>query len=214
MKNLRRKKKGNDPVSLSFDAPGPQNTAAVIQVVKQRLRRGDIEKVLVASESGRLALRVRKQVPRACVVCVTYDKETRKKYRKPALMKDGLLEKGVTIVERPEPMGRGLVFRNWWERRTLQLAGPMADLFWMTLICVGGHGFRTAVEIVFVAVEAGIVKVGEKVVSLAGTGRGADSAIVMRGSKFEKAVGEDAAKRMKVEEILAMPKRSEWAGYG
>jgi hypothetical protein len=214
VKNFRRRKTSNSTVSLSFEAPGPQNTAAVIQVVKQRLRSADIEKVLVASESGRLALRVRKHVPGACVVCVTYDEKTRKKYRKPALMKDGLLTARVTIAERPEPMGRGLVFRNWWEHRTLQLAGAIADLFWMTLICVGGHGFRTAVEIVFMAVEAGVVNVGEKVVSIAGTGWGADSAIVMKGSKFEEAVGEDVAHRMKVEEILAMPKRTEWAGYG
>jgi hypothetical protein len=213
VKALRRKRTGNVG-SLFFEAPGAQNTTAVIQVVKQRLRRGDIRKVLVASESGRLALRVRKQLSGMSVVCVTYDKETRKKYRKPALMKDRLLGKGVTIVERPEPVGRGLVFRNWWERRTLKISGAMADLFWMTLICVGGHGFRTAVEIVFMAVEAGIVKVGEKVVSLAGTGWGADSAVVMRGSKFEDAVGEVVAKRMKVEEVLAMPKRTVWAGYG
>jgi hypothetical protein len=213
VKDLHRKKTGNIG-PLFFEAPGPQNTVAVIQVVKQRLGRGDIEKVLVASESGRLALRVRKQLPAACVVCVTYDKETRKGYRKPALKKDELLGKRVTIVERSEPIGRGLVFRNWWERKTLRLAGSMADLFWMTLICVGGHGFRTAVEIVFMSVEAGIVKVGEKVVSLAGTGWGADSAIVMSGSKFEDVVGEVAAKRMKVEEILAMPKRTVWAGYG
>jgi hypothetical protein len=214
VENFGRKKTGNSTVSLFFESPGPQNTAAVIRVVKKRLRLADVEKVLVASESGQLALRVRKQVPGAYVVCVTYDKETRKKFRKPVLMKDVLLAKRVTIVERPEPMGRGLVFRNWWARRTLQLGGAMADLFWMTLICVGGHGFRTAIEIVFMAVEAGMVKVGEKVVSLAGTGWGADSAIVMRGSKFEEAVGEDVAKRMKVEEILAMPKRTEWTGYG
>ena len=84
----------------------------------------------------------------------------------------------------------------------------------MTLICVGGHGLRTAVEVVFMAVEAGLVSVGERVVSIAGTGWGADSAIVMTGSRFEDAVGENRSKRMKVEEILAMPKRTEWKGYG
>ena len=54
----------------------------------------------------------------------------------------------------------------------------------------------------------------ERVVSIAGTGWGADSAIVMRASKFDEAVGEEPEMRMKIEEILAMPKRTEWAGYG
>lgn len=84
----------------------------------------------------------------------------------------------------------------------------------MTLICVGGHGLRTAVQIVFMAVEAGAVSVGEKVVSIAGTGWGADSATVMKTSRFEDAVSENLGKRMKVEEILAMPKCTEWKGYG
>jgi hypothetical protein len=84
----------------------------------------------------------------------------------------------------------------------------------MTLICVGGHGLRTAVEIVFMAVEAGVVKVGEKIIAIAGTAWGADSALVMNATRFEDAVGERPQSRMKIEEILAMPKVTEWSGYG
>jgi hypothetical protein len=36
----------------------------------------------------------------------------------------------------------------------------------------------------------------------------------MEASKFEGAVGVDPEKRMKVEEILAMPKRTLWKAYG
>jgi hypothetical protein len=84
----------------------------------------------------------------------------------------------------------------------------------MTLICVGGHRLRTAVEIVFMSVESGVVKVGEKILSVAGTGFGADSAIVMTASRFNDTVGEHSGSRMKIEEILAMPKRTVWRGYG
>jgi hypothetical protein len=198
-----------------FERPGAENTAKVVQAVRRRLRRKDIDKVLVASESGQLALELGKILAPASVICVTYDPATREKYQKPQLRKEELLHQGLTVVDTvPEPLSRRLTFRNWWEKQTLHLPGPSADLFWMTLICVGGHGFRTAVEIVFVAVEAGVVKIGERVVSIAGTGWGADSAIVMRASRFEDAVGEDSEKRMKIEEILAMPKRTRWTGYG
>lgn len=198
-----------------FDRPGPQNTELVLQAVEERLRRGDINKILVASESGRLAMKIKDAFHDRTVVCVTYDDYTRLKYKKPQLMKEKLDEKGVIVVNNiEEPISRELTFRNWWTKRTLKMKGEQADLFWMSLICVGGHGFRTAVEIVFMAVEAGIVEEGEKVVSIAGTGWGADSAIVMKGSRFEEAVGERPEKRLKVEEILAMPKKTEWAGYG
>jgi uncharacterized protein len=198
-----------------FENPGAENTANVVQAVRRRLRREDIHKVLVASESGQLALELGKAFAPVSVICVTYDPATRRKYQKPELRKDELVRQGLTVVDTiPEPLTRGLTFRNWWEKKTVNLPGPSADLFWMTLICVGGHGFRTAVEIVFIAVEAGVVRVGERVVSMAGTGWGADSAIVMTASRFEDAVGEDPAKRMKIEEILAMPKRTRWTGYG
>jgi len=198
-----------------FDHPGPQNTEKVLQAVGERLKRGDLNKILVASESGRLALQIKQAFPNKEVICVTYNQHTRLKYKKPALMKEKLKEKGVTIVDKiEEPLTRPLTFRNWWEGKTIEMKGEEADLFWMTLICVGGHGFRTCVEIVFMAVEAGVVNEGEKVIGMAGTGWGADAAIVMKGSRFEDAVGERPEKRFKIEEILAMPKQTEWSGYG
>ncbi len=199
-----------------FENPGAENTDQVIDAVRNRIAEGGIRKLLVASESGRLALSVRKKMPpQISVACVTYNRQTRRQYQKPALMDQQLRRARVALIDTiREPMGRRLTFRNWWERKTLILPGSHADLLWMTLICVGGHGFRTAVEIVFMAAESGVVKIGERVISIAGTGWGADSAIVMRGSRFEHAVGVDARKRFKVEEILAMPKRTVWEGYG
>lgn len=198
-----------------FEHPGAANTAKVFLAIRRRLREGDISKVLVASESGHLALDLTKALAPTSVICVTYDPATRRRYHKPALRKEELLSQGIIVVDTiPEPLGRTLTFRNWWEKKTVNLAGRDADLFWMTLICVGGHGLRTAVEIVFTAVEANAVSIGERVISTAGTGWGADSAIVMEASRFEDAVGKDPAKRLKVEEILAMPKRTRWDGYG
>jgi hypothetical protein len=187
----------------------------VIRAALTRVKEGDITKVLVASETGRLALEVKRRLPKQKVICVTFDAQTRRTYKKPELLRGELTAKGVVTVDTvKEPLSRKLTLRNWWERKNVDLPGESADLFWMTLICVGGHGLRTAVEIVFMAVEAGVVKVGEKVVAIAGTAWGADSAIVMRATRFEDAVGEHPQSRMKIEEILAMPRETEWSGYG
>ena len=198
-----------------FDRPGAGDTVRVIKAVRSRVRDGDVSKILVASETGRLALEVKKDLPKETIVCVTFDEETRRTYAKPDLQKKELAAKGIVTVDTvKEPLDRELKLRNWWERKNVDIPGEAADLFWMTLICVGGHGLRTAVEIVFMAVEAGAVKVGERVVAVAGTAWGADSAIVMKGTRFEDAVGELPQRRMKIEEILAMPKKTEWSGYG
>jgi len=198
-----------------FNRAGARNTTKVIRAVKERIKRHDISRILVVSESGRLAIKLRQKIGDFKIVCVTHEETTRAKFQKPALMKDLLARQRIAIVDTiSEPLCHKLTFRNWWESQTIRLPGPSADLFWMTLICVGGHGFRTAVQNVFMAVEGGAGKEGERVVSVAGTGYGADSAIVMKASRFEDAVGIDPAKRMKVEEILAMPKRTLWKGYG
>ena len=118
------------------------------------------------------------------------------------------------MVDWVEEPFKPLTFRDWWEKKTIAVQRPKSDLFWMTLICVGGHGLRTAVEVIFMAVEAGVLKVGQRVIGVAGTGQGADSAIVMKASRFEDAVGPDPGNRLKIEEILAMPKQTTWAGYG
>ena len=198
-----------------FDQPGADNTPRVIKAVLSRTKEGDITKVLVASETGRLALEVKKRMPRQIVVCVTFNQEARTMYKKADLLKKDLEARGIITVDTvKEPLARELTMRNWWERKNVDLPGESADLFWMTLICVGGHGLRTAVEIVFMAVEAGVVKVGDRIIAVAGTARGADSALVMNATRFEDAVGEQPMGRMKIEEILAMPKVTEWSGYG
>jgi len=198
-----------------FGRPGAGNTPRVIKAVKSRVAEGGISKILVASETGRLALEVKRRLPGETIVCVTFDEKTRRTYEKPDLLKKELAAKGIVAVDTvSEPLARGLRLRNWWERKNVDIPGESADLFWMTLICVGGHGLRTAVEIVFMAVEGGAVKVGERVIAVAGTAMGADSAIVMKATRFEDAVGERPLSRMKIEEILAMPKETEWSGYG
>lgn len=206
-----------------FEGPGEENTSAVLSCLVERIEGGDIDSVIVASISGKMAATVaeelRKQGLETKVVCVSGPKSWRKypQYRFPLITKkerarlEGLNVKIVDSVDEPF---RPIEFRDWWEKRTLKVPHPESDLFWMTLICVGGHGFRTAVEVVFMAVEAGAIRPGQRVLSVAGTGSGLDSAVVLTASRYEEAVGRNPERRLKVEEILAMPKRTTWTGYG
>lgn len=207
-----------------FESYGEENTDDVINTAVERLRNGDIKSVVVASCTGKTAIRVAKKLLKSKmkvdVVSVAGPQEYWKRvYPENPLLGDKerkILQKlGVRIIDNiMEPLQEQLDFRNWWVKKTLRLDGEKADLFWMTLICVGGHGFRTAIESVFVAVKAQVIKEGEKVLSIAGTETGADSAVVMKATKFENVVGPDPDKRMKIEEILAMPKLTTWIGYG
>jgi len=206
-----------------FENPGEENTQAVIEVVAMRIEETDIEAIVVASISGKTAIQLAECLKGrglgVKIVCVSGPPSWEKypEYKFPLIgaeRRNRLNGLGVQVVDWVEEPFRSITFRNWWEKQTLEVEQPKADLFWMTLICVGGHGFRTAIEVIFMAVEGGAITVGEKVVGVAGTGEGADSVVVMKASRFEEAVGPDPARRFKVEEILAMPKETTWAGYG
>ena len=206
-----------------FEDVGEENTNEVIEAVAKRAREGDIEAVIVASIWGRTAVKLAENLKESGLklraVCVSGPPSWQQypEYKFP-LIKEKERKKldalEVQVVDWIEEPFKPLTFRNWWEKKTIEMRRPESDLFWMTLICVGGHGLRTAVEVVFMAVEAGVIRVSQRVVGVAGTGEGADSAVVMKASRFEDAVGPDPGKRLKIEEILAMPKQTTWAGYG
>jgi hypothetical protein len=206
-----------------FEKPGEENTSGVIKAVVKRAIESDIDAVIVASISGRTAIKVAKHLKernlKIKAVCVSGPPswEMYPEYKFPLIKekeRKKLKELEVQIIDWIDEPFKTVVFRNWWEKKTIEVRRPESDLFWMTLICVGGHGFRTAVEVIFMGVEAGVIKVGERVIGVAGTGEGADSAIVMKASRFEDTVGPDPVKRLKIEEILAMPKQTTWVGYG
>ncbi len=206
-----------------FEKPGAENTNDVISCLVDRVREGDIDSVVVASVSGRMATivaeKVRKQGLKTKVVCVSGPKSWKKypQYQFPLITRkeqSRLESLQVKVVNNIDEPFKPILFRDWWEKKTLKVPHPESDLFWMALICVGGHGFRTAIEIVFMAVDAGVVQPGQNVVAVAGTGRGLDSAVVLRAGRFNEAVGRYPAKRLKIEEILAMPKKTIWRGYG
>lgn len=130
-----------------FETPGKKNTPKVIEAVAKRAKEGDIKAVVVASTSGRTAIKVaealKKSGRQVKVVCVSGPPswEQYPEYQFP-LIKDKERERlnklGVLIVNDIEEPFKPIPFRNWWEKQTIVVQRPEADLFWMTLICVGG----------------------------------------------------------------------------
>jgi hypothetical protein len=61
------------------------------------------------------------------------------------------------------------------------------------------QGFRVCFEIVLMATDAGHVKSSEKIIAIAGTGRGSDTALVMQAASSQH------LKKLRVNEILCKP---------
>ncbi|MCS7365884.1 MAG: hypothetical protein NDF54_10640 [archaeon GB-1867-035] len=194
-----------------FDEPGPQNTDDVIEIVVKYLDNSNVDCVLVASTSGKTALKFAEALKNkeVKVICVSepplrqmwggtwpaIDDDTKKK----------LEELGVIVLDRIPYKFHGSVM----ELSKWKIPVPehiMRD----TLAFVGGQGLKVAVEIMFMTVQGGYVEVNKEVISVGGSGGGADTAIVVKTCHPEAIFSPEKDKKLEVREILAMPRKKKW----
>lgn len=79
-----------------------------------------------------------------------------------------------------------------------------------TLEAVGGYGLKTAVEVILMSTDCGMVAPSANVISIAGSDRGADTAIVAKAAYSSLMFSQDSSKRFQVMEIIAMPRTKSW----
>jgi hypothetical protein len=175
-----------------FPAPGYQNTEALLAVVAERVRRRDIDAVVVATSSGRTALLARQAIadPNARVIGICFQRH---------------LEGSRTMLDpelRAQAAELGVTFLPDEPRvRYLDEVYPQAQ---RALWCFG-DGVKVAFEVAMIAVEAGLIAPGTKIVGVGGTkpGRhakgGADSALVLTAADYAH------LRDVFVHEILAKP---------
>lgn len=192
-----------------FDAPGAGNTRLVIEAVSQRLEASGITKVIVASTSGETATKFARNLKgKADLICVSeapYRREWSESW--PCLkekFRQQLEKLNVTIIDRAP-----YVFHN----SVLEAAGWSGAfperLVKETLYCFG-QGMKVAVEVVLMAVAGGYVTPYEDVIGVGGSGKGADSAIILRATYPACLLDKDPTKRLEIREIIAMPVAKKW----
>ncbi|MEM3580368.1 MAG: pyruvate kinase alpha/beta domain-containing protein [Candidatus Bathyarchaeia archaeon] len=195
-----------------FDEPGPQNTEALIEAVKRRVKGSGIEYVVVASESGKTALKVAEALKEfgVKVVCVTAYAGLRLAWPEsgkwPGITGD-IREKleglKVKIVEETQYVFKGVTF----DAQFLGRAAPSWAIHEFVSRCMG-YGFKTALEVALIAAEAGTVPIDKEVIAIAGTGwlgGGADCAIIVKPAPIPKST--DIEKGLEVREIIAIPRK-------
>jgi hypothetical protein len=197
-----------------FDRPGAQNTEAVISAVQERLKEGDIRHVVVASVTGETALKLARALEGSGVQVVRVsgpptwgEMEGRRWPFVQGEIRKELEASGVRIVETAlSTLGSDSVDYN------LARYGytPAAFVAVETLVAVGGYGLKTAIEVLLMATDANAVPPFTDVISVGGTSRGADTAIIARSTYSTAMFSGDADRRFQVREILAMPRHKLW----
>ncbi len=186
--------------TYSFSAAGPRNTEKTTRAAVERAQQLGIEYIVVASTSGRTAFQLRDRCDelgyRGQLVVVTHhtgysdpgENELKEEDRA------RLTEAGCRVVTATHALSS--ISRSYRTKfGGINLLEMVAEAFRRF-----SQGIKAAVECAIMAADAGAIPVDEDIISIAGRGKGADSAIVIRAANQNRFFD------LKVREILTMPR--------
>lgn len=158
-----------------FDRPGPENTDEALAAAKARADALGLKHVLVATTTGATGRRAAELFQGYHVVAVTHstgfvqpnEQELQEEHR------EALRRMGAEILTCQHALG-GVNRAVRKKLGTYQLDEIIAYA-----LRTMGQGTKVACEISLMAADAGLVPVGEPVLSIGGTGGGADTALVL-----------------------------------
>ncbi len=161
--------------TVYFDKPGAENTEATLRLAKQRADELGIKTILVASTTGETAVRAVDAFPGRRVIAVTHSAG----FREPNTQE--FSEESKKIVE-----GKGAIVHTATHTfsgisralRSKYNTPGTGDIIADTLR-IFGQGVKVACEITTMAADGGLVRTDEDIIAIAGSGRGADSAVVL-----------------------------------
>lgn len=182
--------------SVYFPEPGSANTEKTLEIAKRRAEELAITSIVVASTSGETGLKAVKAFANRRVVVVTHAvgfpapdvQELTQQNRA------GILEKGGTILTATHAFGGvGRAVRRRFN--TYQVDEIIAQT-----LRTFGQGVKVACEIALMAADAGLIRTDEDVVSIGGTGTGADTALLVKPAHTHDFF------ELKVREVLCKPR--------
>jgi hypothetical protein len=178
-----------------FAKPGKENTDEVLRLARRRAEELGIKSILVASTTGDTALKAMEVFKGARVVAVSHftgmtgpnTQEFTEENRRKVLDAGGAV---LTATHTFSGLGRAMrkKFKMYLFEETV---ANTLRLF--------GQGMKVVCEITLMAADAGLVRTDEDIIVIGGTGRGADTAVVLRPVNSEDFFD------LKVREILCKP---------
>jgi len=185
---------------IYFEKPGAENTDLTLDFALERALQSGIEHIVVATSSGNTALKLfdkaRQHSFEGKLVAVTYhcgfsggdsislSPEARER----------LAGAGVSIVMSSHALSG--INRSFREKfGGLSIPEVIAESYRRI-----SQGFKVAVEVAIMAADAGCVPTDREIISIGGSGRGADTALLLR------AAHQNSFFKLKICEILCFPK--------
>jgi hypothetical protein len=178
-----------------FDEPGKENTDEVLRLAGLRAEELGIKTILVASTTGNTALKAVEVFRGARIVAVSHftgmrepnTQDFTEENRQKLVSAGGAV---LTATHLFSGLGRAMrkKFKMYLFEETVA-----------NTLRIFGQGMKVVCEIALMAADAGLVRTDEDIIVIGGTGRGADTAVVLRPVNSEDFFD------LKVREILCKP---------
>ena len=178
-----------------FENAGKENTAEVLRIVKQRAEELGIKTIVVASTAGDTAVRATEVFSGLKIIVVSHvagflkpdTQELTEENRK-------VIESRGVVVLTTTHLFSGLSAAMRKKYNTYVIGDIVANT-----LRIFGEGIKVVCEIAAMAADGGLVRTDEDIIAIGGTGRGADTAVVLRP------VNSSDFFDLKVKEILCKP---------
>jgi hypothetical protein len=182
--------------STYFGQPGRGNTARTLEIARQRADQIGIRTVLVATTQGETGVQVAQRFQGYDVVVVTHSTgfagpNTQELTEENRAAIESAGARILTCQHALAGISRA-VRKKWGTYAIDEIIAQTLRIF--------GEGMKVCVEIALMAADAGLVPVGEPCIAIAGTGRGADTAVVLIPANVQQFFD------LRVMEVLVKPR--------
>ena len=181
--------------TVYFEKPGSENTDEVLRIAKQRAQELGIKTIVLASTRGDTAVRAMEAFQGLKVIVVSHVTGLREPDTQEFTEENRKLveSKGGVILTTTHAFG-GLSRAMRSKYNMYVLGEIIADT-----LRIFGQGMKVVCEISMMAADSGLVHTDEDVIAIAGSSRGADTAVVL------KPVNTHNFFDLKIREILCKP---------
>ena len=168
--------------TVYFEKAGPDNTDETLKLVHEWADMLDIQTVLVASASGMTGVKAVELLKNHRVIVLTHSTGFRRENEQELTSenRERIENSGGTILTCQHALA-GISRAVRFKFKTYEIDEIVANAL-RTL----GQGLKVTVELCLMAADAGLVRTDEDVISVGGTGQGADTAAVIQPANVSR----------------------------
>jgi len=181
-----------------FEKPGNENSYACLEIVKRALKERSYKHVVAASTTGETGLLFSEGLRDLNVNLIVVTHSSGFKEPNTIEMPEDIRKK---IEKNGAKVFTGSMLTHSLETSlALKFGGAYPTFIIAQSLRRFGEGTKVCCEIVMMAADAGLIPEGEEVLAIAGTGRGADTVLVIKSAASKRFLD------LRVLEILAKPR--------